>query len=155
MYTEKPKLLNAKDTQFFHEAWLTDVKHLIEPNAEGDYRCEYVPYDYDEYQRFKCYMDETIDTLNSTKSSYDDRVFKGKYASGKNTMAFYFAQTFTPKLPTTVERYEELEGKKVRLNMHLRDAVDGNVYLACSYIDIIPTDASEEFVTANTDEDDW
>ena len=70
-------------------------------------------------------------------------------------MALFYSQNWTTKVNIPFDQPEELISKKARLNLHLRDAPDGRIYLNCSYIDIIPPDASEEFVTANTDDDDW
>ena len=149
-YTENPTLLTPQETQFYLKVFLVDTKHINNPDYESQFKCEFIPYDADEYTKLETRMDEMIDCLNTRRSCYDDRKFKPRYTSTKNSLALFFSQNFTPKVNIPFDDTAELE-KTASLNLYLRDAPDGSVYLNCSYVDIL----SNELPTADASDDDW
>lgn len=153
MIKKRQRVLNAHEHTFTFPAFLIEHQNINQPNYNGDYRGEFVPYDLDIFNELENHISQTIDQLNSRVGEDDGRVFKASYESMRNGEALYFEQCFTPKISEHLD-IEKLErGSLVNLNVHFRDASDGRVFLACSYIDPYYRDIPA--TTDNVSDIDW
>ncbi len=137
MKQQRKRVLNANEHTFNFPAFLIEHENINHPNYNGDYRGEFVPYDLYVFNELENHISQTIDRLNEMVGEDDGRVFKPSYESMRNGEALYFEQCFTPKISEHLDIRKLDRGSLVKLNVHFRDASDGRVFLACSYIDLL------------------
>ena len=64
-------------------------------------------------------------------------------------------QLFTSKVNIEFEHPDMLRGRQASLTLHLRDAVDGSIYLQCEYCDVYEKVAPEIVDEKPAEEDDF
>ena len=130
----KETILNPIETEIRIEAWIQDAKYLTTPNRYGEYEFTFTPQVNHDYGRIK----ETVNTAlrNVEMLSYNGSFSREvKDCTETRFGTFKCSQLFAPKLNKEVRDPMEAINKQVSLKLHLRDAVDGSIYLQCEYMD--------------------
>lgn len=127
-------ILTPIETEIRIEAWIQDAKYLTTPNRYGEYEFTFTPQVNHDYGRIK----ETVNTAlrNVEMFSYNGSFSREvKDCTETRFGTFKCSQLFAPKLNKEVRDPMEAINKQVSLKLHLRDAIDGSIYLQCEYMD--------------------
>ena len=134
--TKEVTILQPKDFTFQTDCWLQDTEHLLEPNKFGEYVFTYQA----RQQHDHSLVMETLDTakhrVEMMKSPYSNKIAKAFYRNDKGE--FICNQLFAPSVDLKVQHHSELYNRVATLTCHLRDAVDGTIYINASYVHIHP-----------------
>ena len=144
-------VLSPIDTRFNIDCFIVDATHINSANRDGEFQIKFQPVSYHDYIQLDERINSAMTTVMMETTSYSSKVPK-KSTKDKNNIP-YCNQLFTPKVNIEFEHPDMLSGRQASLTLHLRDAVDGSIYLQCEYCDVYEK-AAPEFVDEEPAEED-
>ncbi len=146
-------LLTPAETEIRIEAWLVDVDHLIEPDADDVYSVSFQPATSSDYQRFMEAAEMALMTVEMRLGSHSRKRPTKKVEDNRGMCQA--SQLFKPKLNIELEHPSLYYGKTASINGHFREDPLGNVYFQASYIDIYWDELADQEVASVGILDDW
>ena len=138
MITKEPTspILTPNDTLFRIDCFLAETDY-IEEKHQDLYEFSFLPLTQDGYNTIEehCSNAETkveIELMSCHHNKTIEAITEGDNGT------IYVSQFFKPILNLKIEELEgvdPLRNRTATLTLHLRDAVDGKIYLQCEYID--------------------
>ena len=148
-------VLSPTDTRFNIDCYILDATHINSANRMGEFELMFMPVSNTDYIMLEERVRTAVSTVMMNMSPYSSKTPKSCMEKDRKP---YCSQLFTPKVNIDFEHPDVLSGRQASLTMHLRDTVDGSIYLQCEYCDVYepvtaPAVIKEEVEPA--DEDDF
>tara|TARA_R110002012_G_scaffold105270_3_gene246111 strand:- start:186 stop:659 length:474 start_codon:yes stop_codon:yes gene_type:complete len=135
-------ILSPIKTRFEIECVLRETDYLLEPNRYNEYILKFEPLTSLDNQILTEHVMEAEASIMMQMSPYSSKVVKQKYES--NGLS-YVSQLWKPKVNLVLENTEMYINRPASLTLHLRDSVDGSIYLQCEWCDLYEQDTDQMF----------
>lgn len=144
-------ILEPTSTRFNIDAYITDASYINALNRNGEFVLEFQPYSTTDHQMLLERCESAKATVMMGMSPYSNK--KPKLCIENKYGVPFTSQLFAPKVNEEFEHADMLRGRQASLTVHLRDAVDGTIYLQLEYLDLYEPIASE--VIEDEIDDGW